>query len=154
MMRGLHPDRDSADVAELEDAQADPGQRLKLLVQIQPSAPRALDAKQKEKEKKNMEKPIYRIKVEMIGEEQEGTRVPVALREGVECDGFAILTTKGEDGRTSLHNITAIDLATLIAQNDETMGAAIVAKALRDSIAIKKEKANIVLGGIYGGIMK
>ena len=101
-----------------------------------------------------MEKPIYRIKVEVIGEEQEEAKVSETLRGGVECDGFAILANKGKGGTTALHSISNIDLAAIIAGSDEMLGASIIAKALRDSMALKKDKADSFLAGILGSIVK
>ena len=73
---------------------------------------------------------------------------------GVECDGFAILANKGKGGTNVIHGISNIDLAALIAGNDEMMAASVIAKALREARDITADKPAKILAGILGGIGK
>lgn len=98
-----------------------------------------------------MENPTYRITVEVIGDEKDH-ELGDSLRGGVECDGFAILANKGKSGTNVIHGISNIDLAAIIAGNDEMMGASIIAKALREARDITADKPSKILAGILGGI--
>ena len=100
-----------------------------------------------------MENPIYRITVEVIGDEKEH-ELGDSLRGGVECDGFAIIANKGKGGTTAIHAISNIDLAAIIAGSDEMMAASVIAKALREALDITADKPAKILAGILGGIGK
>lgn len=96
-----------------------------------------------------MKNPVYRITVEVIGDEK--TKLGNCLR-GVECDGFAIIANKGEGVTTTIHNISNFNLAAIIAGSDELMGASVIAKALREARDITENKKSKILAGILGGI--
>lgn len=100
-----------------------------------------------------MENPVYRITVEVIGDEKDH-EIGDSLRGGVECDGFAIIANKGKGGQTVIHGISNLDLACIIAGNDELMGASVIAKALREAHDITESKPSKILAGILGGISK
>lgn len=99
-----------------------------------------------------MENPTYRITVEVIGDEK-GHELGDSLR-GVECDGFAIIANKGKSGQVAIHGISNIDLACIIAGNDEMTGASVIAKALREARTITEDKSSKILAGILGSIGK
>lgn len=99
-----------------------------------------------------MENPVYRITVEVIGDEK-GHEIGDSLR-GVECDGFAIIANKGKGGQTVIHGISNLDLACLIAGNHGLMGASVIAKALREARGIMESKPSNILAGILGSISK
>ena len=98
-----------------------------------------------------MKSPTYRIKVEVIGDEKDNETVNF-LREGVECDGFAIIANEGKNGRTVIHDIGNIDLACIIAGSDELMGASVIAKALREARTITENKPSKILAEILDSI--
>ena len=99
-----------------------------------------------------MENPIYRITVEVIGDEKEQCKFGDSLRGGVECDGFAILANKGKSGTTIIHSISNIDMAAIIAGSDEMMATSIIAKAMREARDITADKPSKILAGILDGI--
>ena len=100
-----------------------------------------------------MENPVYRITVEVIGDEKDH-EIGDSLRGGVECDGFAIIANKGKGGQTVIHGISNLDLACIIAGNDELMGASVIAKALREAHDLTESKPSKILAGILSGISK
>ena len=100
-----------------------------------------------------MENPVYRITVEVIGDEKDH-EIGDSLRGGVECDGFAIIANKGKGGQTVIHGISNLDLACIIAGNDDLMGASVIAKALREAKDITESKPSNILAGILGSISK
>ena len=60
---------------------------------------------------------IYRIKVEVIGEQTHEVR-PEALR-GIECTDFVILGFKGDEGMTAVLQANRGQIAAGIAANDD-----------------------------------
>ena len=91
-----------------------------------------------------MENPVYRITVEVIGDEK-GHEIGDSLRGGVECDGFAILANQGKGAQSVIHNISNINLACIMANNDELMGASFIAKALREYRDLTESKPSKIL---------
>ena len=100
-----------------------------------------------------MKNPVYRITVEVIGDEKDH-EIGNTLREGVECDGFAIIANKGKSGQMVVHSMNHLDLACLIAANDDLMGASVIAKALREASDIWEGKPGDILAGTLGSISK
>jgi len=100
-----------------------------------------------------MKNPVYRITVEVIGDEKDH-EIGNSLRSGIECDGFAILANQGMGAQTVMHAISNIDLAAIIAENDEMMAASVIAKALREARDIKESKPSKILARILGDISK
>lgn len=88
-----------------------------------------------------MEKPIYRIKPEVIGDEERRI-MSEKLRGGVDCKGFAIIALQENGCTVCMHGISNIDLSCGIAGSDELMAASLVAKAMRDSKAYIRETTN------------
>lgn len=86
--------------------------------------------------------PIYRIKVEVIGEEEEGCELDETLRGGVDCNGFVILCNKEESTSASIHGVSNVDIATMIAPSGEMMAASLIAKAMRDGKKYLQESRN------------
>lgn len=83
--------------------------------------------------------PIYRIKVEVIGTEDEEHKINETLR-GVECNGFVILGNKGESTSTAIHGVSNIDIATMIATSGEMMAASLIAQAMREGKKYMREE--------------
>ena len=82
------------------------------------------------------------------------TKSAIPFGGGVEGDGFAIIANKGKGGQTVIHGVSNIDLACIIAGNDELMGASVIAKALREARTITEDKPSKILAGILGSIGK
>lgn len=83
----------------------------------------------------------YKIRIECTDAEEQ-QRFDEELEGGVECDGFVLIAKKGEHkGSAILHDINMIDLACLIAGNDDLMEASIIAKALAEARERKMKSA-------------
>lgn len=96
----------------------------------------------KQKEANAMSKePIYRIKIEVIGTEDEKCKIDETLRGGVDCSGFVILCDKGDDTSTAiLHHVSNIDVACAIAGSGELMAASLIAQAMREGRKLLREE--------------
>ena len=77
--------------------------------------------------------PIYRVKVEVIGEEPEGFKIDETLRGGVDCSGFTLIADQGGGCTIALQHVTTLDLAASLAGSAELMRAAKLAHFLRDA---------------------
>lgn len=86
--------------------------------------------------------PIYRIKVEVIGEEKEDCKLDESLRGGVECSGFVILSNNEDHSSVALHAVSNIDIATMIAPSGEMMAASLLAQAMREGKKYLNEARN------------
>jgi len=76
--------------------------------------------------------PIYRIKVEVLREEEDECKFIEIIRGGLNCSGFVILLDNGDCGSVIMHNVNKIDIANAIASNSHLMDASLIAKAMRD----------------------
>lgn len=84
----------------------------------------------------------YRIKVEAIGEGECKNMLDEELTEGIECDGFVILGERDhKQGAIIKHDINDIDIAGLIAEDADMLGASLIAKAMKDDYELKKKRA-------------
>lgn len=86
--------------------------------------------------------PIYRIKVEVIGEEKEDCKLDESLRGGVECSGFVILSNNEDHTSVSMHAVSNMDIATMIAPSGEMMAASLIAQAMREGKKYLNEARN------------
>ena len=87
--------------------------------------------------------PIYRIKVEVIGEETDGHKLDERFAgEGIECNGFVILSDGEEHSTVLLHNVSNIDIANMIAPSGEMMSASLIAQAMREGKKYLDEARN------------
>ncbi|MBE5774522.1 MAG: hypothetical protein E7337_11405 [Clostridiales bacterium] len=86
--------------------------------------------------------PIYRIKVEVIGEEKEGCKLDESLRGGVECSGFVILSNNEDHTSVAMHAVSNMDIATMIAPSGEMMAASLIAQAMREGKKYLNEARN------------
>lgn len=78
--------------------------------------------------------PIYRVKVEVIGEEPEGFKIDETLRGGgVDCSGFTLIADQGGVCTIALQHVTTVDLAASLANSAELMRAAKLAQFIRDT---------------------
>lgn len=69
----------------------------------------------------------YRITIENL----EG--VDYENDNGIECNGFVILADKGESFRSVLHNVSRVDVATMIAEDPKVYAAAVLAQGFYES---------------------
>lgn len=86
--------------------------------------------------------PIYRIKVEVIGEEKEDCKLDESLRGGVECSGFVILSNNEDHTSVTMHAVSNMDIATMIAPSGEMMAASLIAQAMREGKKYLNEARN------------
>ena len=86
--------------------------------------------------------PIYRIKVEVIGEEKEDCKLDDSLRGGGECSGFVILSNNEDHTSVAMHAVSGIDIATMIAPSGEMMAASLIAQAMREGNKYLNEAKN------------
>ena len=89
-----------------------------------------------------MKEPIYRIKVEVIGEETEDYKINETLRGGVDCNGFVILCNKEDSSEVAIHRVSNIDIATMLAPSGEMMAASLLAQAMREGKKYLQESRN------------
>lgn len=75
----------------------------------------------------------YRIRIECTDAEEQ-QKLDEKLKCGIECDGFALIANKSKTtGSTLLLDISMVDLACLIAGNEDLMEAAIIANGLDEA---------------------
>ena len=88
----------------------------------------------------------YRIKVEAIGECKD--MLDEKITEGIECNGFVILCDRDhKQGAIVKHDVNDIDIAGLIAEDANMLGASLIAKAMKDAYELKKkERAGVAFG--------
>lgn len=79
---------------------------------------------------------IYRVKVEVIGREKR----PIAqrLKDGIECDGFALLLRNREHSTAALHGISAQTIAGMLGSNEVLKTACDMVNAL-ESVRFRQE---------------
>lgn len=51
----------------------------------------------------------------------------------IECDGFVILADKGESVEAAVHNVSRVDVATMIAEVPKVYAAAVLAQGIVES---------------------
>ncbi len=95
----------------------------------------------------------YRIKVEALDPSEE---LRAEYRMGMECDGFCILEKKNEnDACTAVHDVGLIDIARMMADSEEMLMAAVVAKAMAEGKHLARDLkarslAEMIMGGLKG----
>lgn len=72
---------------------------------------------------------MYRIRIESMDGQDH---IDEEIRE-IECSGFAIIVDNEKSSQVILHNVSRMDIANGIAFDDTMMGAAIIAKAMREA---------------------
>lgn len=93
----------------------------------------------------------YRIKVEAIGEAECKDMLDEKLTEGIECDGFVILGDRDhKQGAIIKHGVNDIDIAGLIAEDADMLGASLIAKAMKDACELKKKER---AGNLFGKLL-
>ena len=72
-------------------------------------------------------KYTYRIRVEVIGEEKEGSELGEELKtDGIECNGFVIMGDAGDGIHTAIHHVTMCDIVQMIASSKKVSAAAAI----------------------------
>lgn len=81
----------------------------------------------------------YRIKVEVVDGNE---KLNDEYIEGIEADGFVIMTDTEEKARVALHNINIDTIANIMMKSTEILSAGVLAKARKDviDIAMKAKK--------------
>lgn len=72
----------------------------------------------------------YRIKVECL---EPGASMDVEMASGLECDGFAIITHKGDEGDAVINDTNVELMSQVMAQNGYLRAAAVLADAMSRS---------------------
>lgn len=88
--------------------------------------------------------PIYRIKIEVIGAEDEECKINETLR-GVDCNGFVILCDKGDHSTSILHHISNIDIACALAGDGDLMAASLIAQAMCEGKKYIREERSLMV---------
>ena len=98
------------------------------------------------------EQKKYRINVAVIDE--SGEEMDAQYKDGIECDKFVILAlSNGGACSSAFHNISNIDLAAAIAQNNTMMAAATIAKGILDAQQYEtKDKMEELLSVLKGSM--
>lgn len=82
----------------------------------------------------------YIVKADIMGEGNPEYAPDKELRNGMECDGFLLLTWKdGKPHSTVVQNLTVMDMAQIIAHDDSQAGSA-VAQAIAIAEGIRKAR--------------
>ena len=92
----------------------------------------------------------YRIKVEAIGEAEGKDMLDEKLTEGIECNGFVILGDRDKQGAIIKQDVNDIDIAGLIAEDADMLGASLIAKAMQDACELKKKSR---AGDLFGKLL-
>lgn len=92
------------------------------------------------------EEPIYRIWVEVIGNERDGEEIDESMLSGVECSGLAIIAHQGDGCMVGIHHVSTIQLAAAIAKDNHLMAASIIAKCIKEASEFNsaEEKKNLL----------
>lgn len=102
-----------------------------------------------------MEKQLYRIKVEAIGNE-EVTRELEKILEGEECEGFVMILRK-PDGRSCviMHEVSKTEFAEMIECDKDVMAAAYIAEGMHKAreLLYRQSKPNS-FERVLGDLMK
>ncbi len=91
----------------------------------------------------------YRIKIEPI-EGAESMKLSDELLEPIECDGFVILGGRGKRSVNVKHDINDIEIASIIAEDTDILGASFIAKAMREASEMKRKSA---AGNLFGKLL-
>ena len=88
-----------------------------------------------------MKEPIYRITVEVIGDEDQNHKVENTY-EPIECNGFVIMGDNDEKQELCVHKMSAMDIAKVINSSGVLFASGILAKAMKEANEIvRKENA-------------
>lgn len=85
--------------------------------------------------------PIYRIRIEVIGQEDEDCTLDEDCKV-FECNGFALILDNPGKSTTLIQHVTTIDLARAIASAPDMLCASTIAKGLFEAKKIKDAAKN------------
>ena len=89
-----------------------------------------------------MSNPIYRITVEVIGDENPNHILSETMPGPIECNGFVIMGDSDERQELCVQAMSTTDIAKVISTNDVMIAAGLLAKAMKEADEIvKKAKA-------------
>lgn len=86
-----------------------------------------------------MKEPIYRINVEVVGEEDE-CKVSPELRGGVPCNGFVIIADTDEGGTVEAHRVSLYDMAQAFSKEGTLLAAAHLGKAMKEAEEMRRKQ--------------
>lgn len=78
----------------------------------------------------------YRIRIEALDPSEE---LRAEYRIGIECDGFTIIGDLEDGSDYSIHMMSTVDIAEALANDEELLSAAIIAKAMADAKRMARE---------------
>ena len=81
-----------------------------------------------------MEKTIFKVKMES---EPSSEAFLEKFGEGIECEGFCVIGKSDDGTSVAIHHMNVMGLANAIADSDELMAAAAIAKGLREAREIQ-----------------
>ena len=94
----------------------------------------------------------YRIRIEALDPSEE---LRAEYRIGIECDGFTIIGDREDGTNTSIHQMSTVDIAEAIANSEDLISAAIMAKAMAEAKRIRREmKSSRVIDAFVARIGK
>lgn len=89
----------------------------------------------------------YRIKIEVVGNDN---KIDKKLLRGIECDGFLLIADHGNRSEAGLYDMSVIEIAESLAQNEKTIQAAILTKAIYEADQVGKSNADIIATLVNG----
>lgn len=93
----------------------------------------------------------YSIRIECLDGSDE---LRAELRTGIECEGYCLLLDRGEGNvGVSVHNMSASDIARIIADDAVMMKAAIIAKGYVDATMYESRLKGKKLGTLLAGAL-
>ena len=78
----------------------------------------------------------YRIRIEALDPAEE---LRAEYRIGIECDGFTIIGDLEDGSDYSIHMMSTVDIAAALANDEELLSAAIIAKAMAEAKRMARE---------------
>lgn len=94
----------------------------------------------------------YRIRVESMDHAEE---LRAEYRMGIECDAFVILGEREDGMSVSIHKLSTVDIAGLLAKSPNMLSAAIIAKAMAEAKRYEREAdAGKMMEAIFGRARK
>ena len=79
----------------------------------------------------------YRIKVEALDPAEE---LRAEYRIGIECEGFLIVADKGDGHNTSIHKLSPVEMASMIANDPDLINVACIALGMVKGNKLAEEK--------------
>ena len=78
----------------------------------------------------------YRIKIEALDPAEE---LRTEYRIGIECDGFCIIADQGRTQDTSIHQMSTVDIAECMVNDENLMTAACIARGMFEARTVARK---------------